>query len=104
VPSQLTGTWQQAGPSASSAATLTLSASSYELSTGVVDQRGDVVVSGSEIDFFNAQASGVAAPQGTGRYEWSLEMGTLRFTPAIPDPNGTRGGLLSNQSYTGPNH
>ena len=102
LPSQLMGTWHQVGTSSS--ATLTLTGSTYEIATDVVDQRGDVVVNGGEIDFFNAQAPGVPSPQGTGRYQWSVGTGMLRFTSVNPDPNGTRSGLLSNQSYVGPNH
>ena len=48
---------------------------------------GDVVVNGSEIDFFNGVQCGQQLPDGIGRYTWTVTGGILRFV-LISDPCG----------------
>lgn len=48
--------------------------------------RGELVVRGKEIDFYNGSLCGIPLPGGVGRYRWSISGGLLRFTPLAPDP------------------
>ena len=63
---------------------LTLSATHYMFEEG----RGDIVVNGDEIDFFNGDSCGLQLPQGVGRYRWKLSGTTLTFTGITVDPCG----------------
>jgi hypothetical protein len=60
---------------------------------------GDLVVNGTEIDFYNGDGCGLALPDGVGRYRWSLHGATLSFAPLDQDPCGMRSTHLSNQIY-----
>jgi hypothetical protein len=116
VPAQLLGDWlmpaaaaQAMGGSCPTPVTLstcmfrlTFTATTYNWTIhapGFSDGGGDVVVNGSEIDFFNGQACGTALPQGVGRYTWTLTGGVLRFTSLNTDIC-PRQPFLANQSYT----
>jgi hypothetical protein len=47
---------------------------------------GNVVVNGSEIDFFNDSGCGIPLPDGLGRYTWTLTGNVLHFTSLNQDP------------------
>jgi hypothetical protein len=123
VPSQLLGDWllplaaanayeQSQGdtcPTPLAVATcmfkLTLTATTYNFAInapGRTNGGGDVGVNGTEIDFFNGQACGLALPEGVGRYTWTLTGGVLHFAPLNQDAC-PRAPLLVNQSYNRPN-
>jgi hypothetical protein len=67
---------------------LTLTATTYQITHTALGAcgtgaSGDVVVNGSEIDFFNGSAAGCV--DTGGRYTWTLTSGLLYFT-LISDP------------------
>jgi hypothetical protein len=120
VPAQLQGDWLL--PAAASAAyvesaggkcpeplavttctfKLTLTATTYDFTpnvAGFTAGGGDVVVNGTEIDFFNGHACHLALPGGVGRYTWTLTSSVLRFT-ALNTDSCPRAPILVNQSYT----
>ena len=47
---------------------------------------GDVVVNGSEMDFFNDSGCGIPLPAGLGQYTWTLTGSVLHFKPLNADP------------------
>jgi hypothetical protein len=59
---------------------------------------GDVVVNGSEMDFFNDSGCGIPLPAGLGRYTWTLSGNVLHFTSLNQDPCD-RFGWLANRSF-----
>ena len=59
---------------------------------------GDVVVNGSEMDFFNDSGCGIPLPAGLGRYTWTLTGNVLHFTSLNQDPCD-RFGWLANRSF-----
>jgi mannose-6-phosphate isomerase-like protein (cupin superfamily) len=89
----LIGTWIEISPTAR--LPLTLSATHYVFEEG----RGDIVVNGNEIDFFNGDACGLQLPQGVGRYTWKLTGTTLTFTGVTVDRCG-RVNRLDGATYT----
>ena len=93
APPQLIGTWIEVSPTAG--LDLTLNATHYMFEEG----RGDIVVNGNEIDFFNGDACGLHLPQGVGRYTWKLSGTTLTFTGITADPCG-RANHLDGATYT----
>jgi hypothetical protein len=50
------------------------------------EARGELVVRGTEIYFYNGSMCGIPLPGGVGRYRWSISGGLLHFTPLAPDP------------------
>ena len=79
VPSELAGTWTQV---ADHPFTLNLTGTSYTIFHPEKEGAGDVVVNGSEIDFFNAVMSGC---YDVGRYKWQVSTGLLLFTDTNSD-------------------
>jgi hypothetical protein len=63
--------------------------------------RGNVVVTGDEIDFFNGDICGLQLPDGVGRYRWTLASGTLHLVSITTDPCG-RTNVLDGQDYAKP--
>jgi hypothetical protein len=59
---------------------------------------GDVVVSNSEVDFFNDSGCGIPLPDGLGRYMWTLTGSVLHFTPLNQDPCD-RSAWLANRNF-----
>lgn len=59
---------------------------------------GDVVVNGSEMDFFNDSVCGFPMPEGLGRYTWTLSGNVLHFTSLNQDPCD-RFAWLANRSF-----
>lgn len=53
---------------------------------GFISCCGNVVVNGSEMDFFNDSGCGLPLPTGLGRYTWALAGNVLHFTPLNHDP------------------
>jgi hypothetical protein len=49
---------------------------------------GNVVVNGSEIDFFERAWCGTYLPEGIGRYRWTLSGESVNFVKLAPDPCG----------------
>ena len=96
APAELIGTWYQI---ASGTAALTLTATVYVLRDSGEQGSGDIVVNGSEIDFFSGTLCPLVLPQGVGRYQWTLHRTTMHLVPLNKDPCG-RVDLLTNQSYT----
>jgi hypothetical protein len=81
---------------------LTFAAATYNFeinAPGRTGGGGDVVVNGTEIDFFNGEACALTLPAGVGRYTWSLTGGVLHFTSLNQDPC-PRSPILANQSYS----
>ena len=95
APQELIGDWINQSPGAYHGRGLTISATHYAFASAT----GDVVVNGSEIDFFNGDSCGLPLPDGVGRYTWSLNGTTLTFTPIGTDPCG-RWDDLANATYT----
>jgi hypothetical protein len=83
---------------------LTFTATTYKFSlrTSAGMQRGgeaDVVINGSEIDFFNDASNGCPPlPDGVGRYTWALAGAVLSFTKI--SETCERGVPIQNQSWT----
>ena len=50
--------------------------------------RGNVVINGSEIDFFNGELCQKRLPDGVGRWKWSGEGSVLTLSPLAVDPCG----------------
>ena len=71
----------------------------WTTSLGLDERPGEVVVSRTEIDFFNGPACGLKLPQGVGRYAWMLTGDVLSFVLLAPDPC-PRAVWLAGQSYT----
>jgi hypothetical protein len=122
VPAQLRGDWllppaagnaylQSSGescPTPLAAVTcmfkLTFTATTYYFATnapGRTSGGGDVVVNGTEMDFFNGQACGRTLPEGVGRYTWALAGGALHFAPLNQD-TCPRAPVLANQTFNRP--
>ncbi len=59
---------------------------------------GNVVVNGSEMDFFNDSGCGFRLPGGLGRYTWTLSGTVLHFTPLNADPYD-RSAWLANRNF-----
>ena len=112
MPAQLLGDWflppatvtAVMGNPACNSLKLTLAATTYHLTHASdpacgTSSSGDVVVNGTEIDFFSADVCGLKLPDGVGRYTWALSDGVLQFTAlgADPCPRGTA--WLANRSY-----
>jgi len=57
--------------------------------------RGELVVNGDEVDFYNGNYCGIRLPGGVGRYRWSISGGLLSFTLLAADPCTDRPGVLS---------
>ena len=80
---------------------LTITPTTYAWTTnvpGFTFGSGDVLVNGSEMDFFNGDQCGELLPAGIGRYGWTLSNGTLRFKSLNYD-SCPRQPFLANQSY-----
>ena len=83
VPAELAGQWRLVDQPA---ITLTLSGSDYTL-VGMSDTgKGNVVVNGSEIDFFNGSVCDIPLPHGIGMYRWTISAGLLTFRAYGSDP------------------
>jgi len=101
VPSQLIGDWVQMGSSTpSDTVDLILNATTFSFATSGESNFGDIVVNGTEIDFFNGDGCGLRLPDGIGRYNWTLGNGTLHFKPLAQDPCDMRSSHLADQTYT----
>jgi hypothetical protein len=117
VPAQLQGDWLMPALAANTLAsgacpkplavatctfTLRFTASTYNWTTNVPGfggGGGDAVVNGTEIDFFNGAACVLTAPEGIGRYTWTVIGASLHFVSLNVDPC-PRSPWLANQSYT----
>jgi hypothetical protein len=100
VPSQLAGDWLEQVSYPTHAAELFLDGTNFEILFDGTDNVGMVVVNGNEIDFFNGYRCSILLPGGVGRYQWSVQAGTLHLTAITPDPCSGRSDALKNQSYT----
>ena len=80
VPPELTGKW------AFKDFCLVLVGYTYDFTAG----SGNVVVNGSEIDFFNGAVCGKQLPDGVGRWEWAVHGNTLTVSQSGVDPCGRR--------------
>jgi hypothetical protein len=117
VPSQLLGDWLMSAATAEAIAgaacptplavttcmfRLTFTSTTYNWTTnitGYTSGGGDVVVNGTEMDFFNGQACSLSPPQGIGRYRWTLSGSVLHFTSLNHDVC-PRAAFLANQTYS----
>lgn len=63
----------------------TATAATWPNNLGFPSCCGDVVVNGSEMDFFNDSVCGIQLPDGVGRYTWTLTGRILHFTPLNQD-------------------
>ncbi|HEY8863630.1 MAG TPA: hypothetical protein VIO37_05615 [Candidatus Dormibacteraeota bacterium] len=52
--------------------------------------KGNVVVNGTEIEFFNGEACGKVLPDGVGRWKWAVDGNTLSLSLLAGDPCGRR--------------
>jgi hypothetical protein len=98
APARLLGVWelQPPAPNPIDNFTLTLDANTFTFNITATDtSSGDIVVNGSEIDFFNGEDCHRTLPDGVGRYQWALAGSVLHFTPLGQDPCGERGYHLS---------
>jgi hypothetical protein len=98
APAQLLGVWvlQPPDPNPMNNLTLTLDATTFTFNITPTDtSSGDIVVNGSEIDFFNGADCHRSLPDGVGRYQWTLANKVLHFTPLGQDPCGQRADHLS---------
>lgn len=98
APAQLLGIWvlQPPAPNPLDNLTLTLDANTFTFNLTPTDtSSGDIVVNGTEIDFFNGADCHRSLPDGVGRYRWTLASSVLHFTPLGQDPCGQRGDHLS---------
>jgi hypothetical protein len=80
VPAELAGSW------ALGEFCLRLNGYTYDFGAG----RGNVVVNGTEIDFFNGEACGKALPDGVGRWKWAVDGTKLTMSLLGGDPCGRR--------------
>ena len=80
VPPELTGKW------AFKDFCLVLVGYTYDFGAG----SGNVVVNGSEVDFFNGAVCGKQPPDGVGRWEWAVHGNTLTMSQSGADPCGRR--------------
>jgi hypothetical protein len=117
VPAQLIGDWLMPATEAKALAggscptplaistcmfKLTFTTTTYNWTTNIAGFSGgggDVVVNGTEMDFFNGQACGMRPPEGIGRYRWTLTAGVLSFALLNQDPC-PRTPWLDNQTYS----
>jgi hypothetical protein len=81
---------------------LTLTATTYQLTSPTSSTRADAVVNNTEIDFFNDDFTG--CHHGVGSYEWTLNGGVLHLTlisdPCVSGPSvESRVAYLANQSF-----
>lgn len=83
VPSWLDGAWQQI---TDPTVVLILSGTNYSTAGPGGSGVGNVVVNGSEIDFYNGSACYISLPGGIGKYRWTISAGVLTFTPLNSDP------------------
>ena len=80
VPAELAGSWAQKD------FCLTLLGYTYDFGAG----RGNVVVNGAEVDFFNGEACQKALPDGVGRWQWAVNGNMLTLSLLAGDPCGRR--------------
>ena len=101
APVQLIADWELTpfAPNPNNAVDLIVNATTFSFETSGDTNFGDLVVNGTEIDFYNGDGCGLTLPDGVGRYRWSLQGATLSFTPLAQDPCGMRSTHLSNQIY-----
>jgi hypothetical protein len=78
---------------------LLLTGNDYTLDQPDQTLTGNVVVNGTEHDFFNAVPCGMPLPGGVGRYRWKVNGDTLLLTPISRDPCGRRE-YLENVTFT----
>ena len=76
VPAELAGSW------ALGDFCLWLTGYTYDFGAG----RGNVVVNGAEIDFFNGEACGKTLPDGVGRWKWTVNGNMLTLSLLAGDP------------------
>jgi hypothetical protein len=96
VPKELEGLWYD-DPKATE---VTLSGNTYTVKQPANHARGNVVVNGDEIDFFNGDGCAIPLPGGVGRYRWKLEGSSgVHYVPLNDDPCG-RVELLDNISWS----
>lgn len=83
VPQALSGLWYEA----SHPSTITLQGNDYTVVQPGAGARGNVVVNGDEIDFFNGNLCGLRLPRGVGKYRWELVGDSaVKFTGLNEDP------------------
>jgi hypothetical protein len=113
VPAQLLGDWflppaivtTVTGNGACRLLRLTLAATTYHLAhtdnpACGTSSSGDVVVNGTEIDFFSSDVCGLQLPDGVGRYMWTLASGVLHFAPLNEDRCPRGAAWLANRTYS----
>ena len=83
VPSQLDGAWQQV---TDPTVVLILSGTNYSTAGPGGSGVGNLVVNGSEIDFYNGSVCYISLPGGIGKYRWTISAGVLTLTPLNSDP------------------
>ena len=76
VPAELAGSW------ALGDFCLRLTGYTYDFGAG----RGNVVVNGAEIDFFNGEVCGKTLPDGVGRWKWAVNGNMLTLSLLAGDP------------------
>ena len=91
VPTELSGVWRLG----TSVFTMRLSGNTYAFG----QSNGNVVVNGTEIDFFNGSGCGKPLPDGVGRYSWTVSGAEVHFVALAPDPCG-RSDLLADVTWT----
>ena len=67
---------------------LILNVNSYDMASPAGTAGGNVVVNGTEIDFFNGHPCDVPPPGGVGKYMWRIAGGRLYLTALNTDPCG----------------
>jgi hypothetical protein len=78
VPAELAGRW------GATDFCLGLTGYAYDFGAG----RGNVVVNGTEIDFFNGVQCQKPLPDGVGRWKWAVNGNTLTLSRLAGDPCG----------------
>lgn len=84
VPAELAHQWFQY----QRGSRLLLNGNSYAMSSPAGSASGNVVVNGTEIDFFNGNPCTIPPPGGVGRYAWRIAGGRLYLTALNADPCG----------------
>ncbi len=95
APTAIQGIWVTTLSGTAQKVTLTLAATSYQISRPPDQASGTISVSGDRIDF-----SGSTACAGAGPYRWSLTGMSLAFTAISTDACPGRSEVLAGYTYT----
>ena len=94
APAVLQGTWVTTLAASGEQVTLTLGATSYQITRGANQAAGMIGVSGDRIDFSNSSAC-----SGTGAYRWTVTGTALAITAVTPDVCPGRSAVLAGFTY-----